>query len=304
MRSKFSSLLLVIGLAFAGLNGQTPAAPSVASGPDATTKPISGSAPEPLLELFSAHNLIIAKELRKKNLPDWAGVYRMGDQTLAVTKVAGFAWNIDAPGPLPLFTPTTLPQKYPEGAPLYFNYGGVEVIEGALALYPVENGAFSMQLAPARWGARRYLVAVSRLGAFAEIVNNGCEDNVSALSSFFLHETDKENPIGGRLEVATQFDSYFAVKIHPNVVAIKETRQAVIDQTDAVVTTVVVNAGSKAGLKEGMSLYHRMLGKGDSAIVKEVSEDKAEVEVIQKNRILDGPKPIDSAWQFTFSKCP
>ena len=292
--NRFFALLLLIGLAVAAVCGQ---------GPIASNKPVPAARPGPDLELFSAHSLLIAKELNKKNNPAWAGVYRMGDQTLAVTRVKGFAWNVDAPGPLPLFTPPTLPEKYPEGAPLYFDYGGVEEVEGVIALYPLENGATSLQLVPVKWGERRYLVQVARLTAFAEAVNRSCDANTKALREFFAHERDKDKPFGGRIVVAPQFDSYFVAQPLVNVVAIKDLRPAVIDQTDATITLAVVNAGSKAGLKEGQKLYHRFLLPEDSAIVKSVSEDKAEIEVTQKNRRLGGPKAIDSTWQFTLNQC-
>jgi Fe-S cluster assembly iron-binding protein IscA len=87
------------------------------------------------------------------------------------------------------------------------------------------------------------------------------------------------------------------------VVAIKYSRQITENNNEATVSLVIVDAGGKAGLAVGMNLYHQFLRTNDSAVVKTLNDDQAEVEVTQKNQPFGGPQQIDSAWRFTLSPC-
>ncbi len=235
----------------------------------------------------------IASEL--KNLPNspWAGEYYAGDglgvnMSLALAPKAGFVFEWHGCGGL-----------YDR------NYGAVVNANNCLRLsFAFENipqgfAGLAQDLIPIPWGDRQYLIPADDFAGFCNCVNDGSEPRSDIHGSYFLRMGDEKKPVSGLPKVPNEFQSYLLSKpIVAEIISVGtyKTRPSVAGWKFKD-TPVVLNAGTKMGLRPGMDLMVvDPANKVESVRVTKVEENQSEAIMTQMGEDQTGPKV---GWRFS-----
>ena len=200
---------------------------------------------------FEQHRAAIADELKTGSLADWAGEYGYGDGLgvnvrLSLAPNRGFAYRWT--GCLGIYGQ---------------NYGTVVHREGRLALdfvqpnKPRSFGDFSRVLVPVPWGNRLYLIGEEQLAEFVNAVNSGLEPCAEMCGSFLLRDGDQKVKATGMPTLPADYSSRLLDKpLYAHVTKIIERDlTAVDDEYHDRKATVELDAGSNAGIWEGMEFH-------------------------------------------------
>jgi len=236
-----------------------------------------------------------AKRMRKqivselKTLPDhpWAGEYYAGDglgvnTSLSIAPKSGFVFEWH--GCLGLYDR---------------NYGAVVSTNDRLRLsFTFENQQKGFQgiapeLIPVQWGERRYLVPADDVVGFCNRVNDGSEPRDGAHGFFLLRKGDEKKQVAGSPKVPKEFEPYLLSEpIVAEIVSVRayKTRPSVVEWKFKD-TPVILNAGSKKGLRPGMELLvTKPSNVVESVRITKVTENQSEAVMIQAGEDEPGPK--------------
>lgn len=258
--------VIVIGLF--GQSGQT------ASGKNAKFSKRSQAA-------ASAKKQQIGRELKTLRNHPWAGSYYYGDGLgvnvhLSLAPTSGFEFTLT--GCLGLYD---------------LNYGDVVEKDGRITfVFAHPNGrkgfdVFATELVPLVWGERHYLIPADGFIRFANAVNAGFEPSEHRSARFLLRDGDELKSAVGLPNIPAPFSEYILKQpIQAAISSIKGSRFEISKgsgfELSFHITTVVLNAGSEQGVKEGMEFYlYSPSDLADWATVTKVSKDSSEAEVSQ-----------------------
>lgn len=202
----------------------------------------------------------IEKEVASLPQHDWAGDYYWGDGLganvrllLAPSNGFVFTWN----GCMGLYG---------------HNYGPVTVENGVITLKPEEPnpgdkfGGIATQFIALHWGDRHYLIPQQRIIDFANAYNKGFEPRESVYGMFLLRDGDEKKKAAGKPPVPAEYRDYFLDKpITAHITAVTNVRTP--DQYTRL-ADVVVDAGTRAGLKPGMEMAIRSRTGGTVRITR------------------------------------
>jgi hypothetical protein len=180
------------------------------------------------------------------------------------------------------------------------NYGSVTEKGGKLVFsFEFENGknglrGMAPELAPVRWGDRRYLIPTGDVVGFCNSVNQGAEPRSGSYGLHLLRLGDEGKAVTGRPNVPKEFQSYLLpepVEAKVVTVGVTEARTswAGWDVRD---TPLTLDAGAKRGLKVGMELFVTEPDSVlDSVKITKVEDDRSEAVMNQMLSKAPGPKP-------------
>jgi hypothetical protein len=100
------------------------------------------------------------------------------------------------------------------------------------------------------WGEREYLVPEERMLAFANAINAGREPRSHVIGAvFYLRSGDETKGAGGLPSLPGRWQEFLLPKPVAGTIS-----QVIQKETDTQRPIVIINGGSKAGLREGMTL--------------------------------------------------
>lgn len=134
---------------------------------------------------------------------------------------------------------------------------GTYVLEpGSVSFHP-DSGAFRKDprtfadaMHRVRWGAREYLIPEERMLAFTNAINAGREPRANGFGLFYLREGDEARPVAGKPDLGPKWNS-FVLPLPLSGAVVKVEQRETLTQRPV----VVIDAGARAGLKQGMELY-------------------------------------------------
>ena len=101
-----------------------------------------------------------------------------------------------------------------------------------------------------RWGAREYLIAEERMLAFANAINAGREPRANGFGLFYLREGDEAKAVAGQPDLGPKWNPFLLKQPLSGAVVQVEQRETLTQRP-----VVIIDAGARAGLKQGMELY-------------------------------------------------
>lgn len=229
----------------------------------------------------SAKKTQIGQELKTLKDHPWAGSYYYGDGLgvnvhLSLAPTSGFEFTLT--GCLGLYD---------------LNYGNVIEKDGRITFvfaHPNDRKGFDVfatQLVPLVWGERHYLIPADGFIRFANAVNAGFEPSESRSARFLLRDGDELKSAVGLPNIPAPFSEYILKQpIQAAISSIKGSRFDISKgrgfELSFRITTVVLNAGSEQGVKEGMEFYlYSPSNLANWATVTRVNKDSSEAEVSQ-----------------------
>ena len=141
---------------------------------------------------------------------------------------------------------------------------------------------FSSRLLRVRWGPRDYLIPEERMLEFANAVNAGIEPRTPGFGLFYLRNAGTAPLVGGLPDLPAVWRPYLL----PAPLRGRVTR-VLQRETRHLRPIVVIDAGSSAGLRPGMTLFAfnpRRPSFGAYLVITSVSENTAEVRVTLQYR--------------------
>jgi hypothetical protein len=180
------------------------------------------------------------------------------------------------------------------------NAGSIEERDGVLYLtFDHENvrqgfRGLSPSFVPVRWGKRLYLVVPDDLVEFCNAVNQGLEPRDQIHGQFLLRRGDEEIPVGAaRPDLPQSHRGYLLeTPIEARVIDVIETKTVPSKDPEFTyeTTTVVLDAGSRDGIRVGMELVCHEPASFEQARVVEVGPRTCKAEV--KRYIPEQPLPV------------
>lgn len=215
----------------------------------------------------------IQAEINRIGTHDWAGEYYQGDGlgenvSLSIAPQSGFVFEWD--GCLGVYDR---------------NYGDIEFADRNIKLscvFPNSHEGFegiAEDFVVVPWGERRYLIPSDDFLGFCNEVNSGSEPRDGMYGFYLMRRGDETISVSGLPEVPEAFRKYLLDSpIEATIIDVGQptTQSSVVSDTPLVDYPVTLNAGTRAGLFQGMELQVTSLEFNVASVsIVEVEQDTA-----------------------------
>ncbi|CAN5275607.1 hypothetical protein BH20ACI1_BH20ACI1_31590 [soil metagenome] len=221
----------------------------------------------------------IQKELKTLKNHKWAGEYSYGNGLgtnirILLSPESGFVFTWI--GDLGLYD---------------LNYGKVEERNGKIIFIPALSNkregfkGMETEFYPVTWGQRHYLIPVSKIIKFANIISLslGQGEFAGYRGSFALREGDENKTAKGKIDLPNEFRAYLLEK--PIKASITQVIASVLldkDYSKTRTTEMILDVGSRNKVKIGMEFYvFSPSGVSGSVEVIEVNEKTSKAKMVQ-----------------------
>jgi hypothetical protein len=101
-----------------------------------------------------------------------------------------------------------------------------------------------------RWGEREYLVPEDNMLAFVNAINSGEEPRSTSIGLFYLRQGDEHKPASARPDIGLEWSAFLLDEpLFGNVIKVEQR------ETSTQRPLVIVDAGTRSGLRKGMQLH-------------------------------------------------
>jgi hypothetical protein len=179
------------------------------------------------------------------------------------------------------------------------NYGTATLTNGRIHLsFTFENQqqgfqGIAREFIPVSWGSRRYLIPADDIVGFCNNFNEGREPRDIIHGSYLLRRGDEQKKVTGFPKVPKEYEPYLLAKpIEATITEVRPytTRPSIIDFKFKD-TTVIIDAGTKQGLRVGMELtVTQPRDAVNSLRITKVENTRSEAVMTQAGEDEPGPK--------------
>jgi hypothetical protein len=234
-------------------------------------------------ELFKQKSDDVIDELRKTNMPEWAGIYTRpymnAVEKLYLAPETGYA-----------FVFTTHIHRYSIDLGSISHDGDILRISTKLKAGERVRHIPNI-LYPIKWGNRHYVVAESDMLRFANYVNLGREPSTLHVSTFFLLKDGDENkPVSGKPVLPARFARLILDRpIKMKIIETSEVTTGASETGTEYKTVVRVDGGRNLGVWDGMTLIVPKDRNAGEIIITNVGE-KSSTGYYKNNLSSDSPR--------------